>query len=222
MRFSKIQIGKNHFMPYKSFKQKIKYNLTTMLMKGVRKKSALFKKETVLLEDIIQIDGEPIAELKHEPVIELAPKTSQEYPELKRLSKGKLQMTEMNKVLEKIKGIGGFMAVGTFSPNGEMVAEVNTSGIKLGELGAIANDVLLKAQKATEMMHLGRGQVVHVEAPKAHIICRCLNEATDFAVTASGRAHLHMVLVLDKEDGNVALGKMKLESMIYKVAEYFR
>jgi hypothetical protein len=226
MRISKIQIGKNHVMPYKRFKQKIKNNLTTILMKGVGKKSALFKKEIVSLEDIIQIDEEPGAELKHkpdiEPTLELDRETSQEYPEFKRLSKGKLQMIEMNKVLEKIKGIGGFMAVGAFSPNGEIVAEVNTSGIKLGEMGAIANDVLLKAQKATEMMHVGRGQVVHVEAPKAHIICRCLNEATDFAATASGRAHVHMVLVLDKEDGNVALGKMKLESIIYKVAEYFR
>ena len=209
-------------MPNKSFKEKIKNNLTTILMKGVRKKNARLKKEIILLEDIIQTDEEPIAELKHNPVIELDPKTSQENADSKRISKGKLQMTEISKVLEKIKGIGGFMAVGTFSPNGELVAEVNTSGIKLGEMGAIANDVLLKAQKATEMMHVGRGQVVHVEAPKAHIICRCLNEATDFAVTASGRAHVHMVLVLDKEDGNVALGKMKLESIIYKVAEYFK
>jgi hypothetical protein len=134
----------------------------------------------------------------------------------------KLQLAAMQKVLEKIKGIDGFMAAGAFFPNGEMVVEINPSGLKFKELGAIANDVLLKAQKATELMQVGLGQVVHVEAPKAHIICRCLNEATDFAVTAGDRSHVHMVLVLNKKVGNVALGKMKLESIIYDVAAYFK
>jgi hypothetical protein len=63
--------------------------------------------------------------------------------------------------------------------------------------------------------------LVHVEAPKSHVICRCLNEATDFASTASGRAHVHMVLILEKE-GNVAMGKMKIASAIQEIAEFFR
>jgi hypothetical protein len=79
----------------------------------------------------------------------------------------------------------------------------------------------LKAQKATEIMGVGRGQLVHIEAPKAHVFARCLNEATDFAATASGRAHVHMVMVIDKE-GNVAMSKMKLSSIISEVAEHFR
>ena len=212
-------------MPFKHFKKKIKSNLTTILMKGVRKKndlSRILKEEIIPLENPIKTDEEPVAEANNEPIVEVDAKTSQENSDSTGVSKGNSKMKEMYKVLEKIKGIGGFMAVGAFSPNGEIVAEVNGSGMKLAELGAIANDVLLKAQKATELMHVGRGQVVHVEAPRAHIICRCLNEATDFAVTASGRAHVHMVLILDKEDGNVALGKMKMESIIYEVAEYFR
>ena len=102
-----------------------------------------------------------------------------------------------------------------------MVAECNVSGVNLGELGALANDVLLKAQKTTEIMNVGRGQLVHVEAPKAHVICRCLNEATDFASTASGRAHVHMVVIIGK-DGNVAMAKMKVASVIQEVAEFFR
>jgi hypothetical protein len=130
-------------------------------------------------------------------------------------------MTDIKEVLEKFKVIDGFQAVGAFSPNGEMVAEFNTAGLNLGELGALANDVLLKAQKTTEIMDVGRGQLVHVEAPKAHVICRCLNEATDFAANSSGRAHLHMVLILDK-DGNVAMGKMKLDPIIQELAEFFR
>ena len=130
-------------------------------------------------------------------------------------------MADMKEVLEKFKMVDGFQAVGAFSPNGEMVAECNTNGKNLAEMGALANDVLLKAQKTTDIMEVGRGQLVHVEAPKAHVICRCLNESTDFAASTSGRAHLHMVLILEK-DGNVAMGKMKISSAIQELAEFFR
>jgi len=139
----------------------------------------------------------------------------------KNLKQGDERMSDIKELLEKFKSVDGFRAVGAFSPNGEMVAECNVAGINLGELGALANDVLLKAQKTTETMDVGRGQLVHVEAPKAHVLCRCLNEATDFATTSEGRAHLHMVLILEK-DGNVAMGKMKLEPIIKELAQFFR
>lgn len=135
--------------------------------------------------------------------------------------KGVFQMAELEEILEKFRDIEGFMAVGVFSPQGEMVSQVNASGVKLEELGALANDVLLKAQKATEIMGVGRGQMVHIEAPKAQLIARCLNEATDFATTAEGRAHVHMVLALNQE-GNLAMGKMKMTSIIQDVAQLFR
>jgi predicted regulator of Ras-like GTPase activity (Roadblock/LC7/MglB family) len=130
-------------------------------------------------------------------------------------------MAEMKEILEKFKSVDGFQAVGVFSPNGELVAESNVAGINLAEVGALANDVLLKAQKSTEIMHVGRGQMVHVEAPKGHVICRCLNESTDFSATTSGRAHLHMVLLLNA-DGNLAMGKMKAASVIQELAVFFR
>jgi predicted regulator of Ras-like GTPase activity (Roadblock/LC7/MglB family) len=130
-------------------------------------------------------------------------------------------MAEMTEVLEKFKNVEGFQAAGAFSPQGEMVTAVNPAGIKLDELGALANDVLLKAQKATEIMNVGRGQVVHVEAPKAHVLARCLNEATDFAATTAGRAHVHMVVILEK-DANVAMAKMKLDGIIQEIADFFR
>ena len=113
------------------------------------------------------------------------------------------------------------MAAGAFSPNGELVTELNVASVNIAVLGALANDVLLKAQKATEIMGVGRGQLVHVEAPKAHIFARCLNESTDYAVTSSGRAHVHLVIVVDRE-GNVAMAKMRLENIIMEIAEHFR
>ena len=70
-------------------------------------------------------------------------------------------------------------------------------------------------------MNVGRGQLVHVEAPKAHIIARCLNEADNFSDTQSGKAHIHLVLMLTK-DANLAMGTINLESIIHEVAESFR
>jgi CheY-like chemotaxis protein/predicted regulator of Ras-like GTPase activity (Roadblock/LC7/MglB family) len=134
---------------------------------------------------------------------------------------GEETMTKMSEILERFKEVEGFEAVGVFSPNGEMAASVTGGTVKLDELGAIANDVLLRAQKATEVMGVGRGNMVHIQAPKAQVIARCLNEATDFAATQSGRAHIHMVLVLGQE-GNLAMGKMKLDAIIQEIAPAFR
>ena len=136
-------------------------------------------------------------------------------------SNGGENMSKVEETLNKLRDIEGFMAVGVFTPNGELAAEVNTSNLKLAEIGSLANDVLLKAQKATDVMNVGRGQVVHVEAPKAHVIARCLNEADDFSQSQAGKAHIHLVMLLAK-DANLAMGKIKLESIIHQVAESFR
>lgn len=191
-------------LPSKKLKKRIDVHLMNLLME-----SACLKDEMALAQDppTAPANGGEAAETTYNKKIELR--------------KGDDEMADIKEVLEKFKSIDGFQAVGAFSPNGEIVAECNTSGANLAELGALANDVLLKAQKATEMMNVGRGQLVHVEAPKAHVICRCLNEATDFATTASGRAHVHLVLIIGK-DGNVAMGKMKVASLIQDVAEFFR
>jgi len=144
-----------------------------------------------------------------------------ESKEDKQPKQGDEIMGQLEETLGKLKDVEGFMAVGIFTPNGEMAAQVNVSGIKIAEIGALANDVLMKAQKATDLMNVGRGQVVHVEAPKAHVIARCLNESEDYAASAAGKAHLHMVLILSK-DGNLAMAKIKMESVIQEVAAAFR
>ena len=130
-------------------------------------------------------------------------------------------MSKIEDILNKLRDIEGFMAVGVFTPNGEMAAQVNIANLKLAEIGSLANDVLLKAQKATDVMNVGRGQIVHIEAPKAHVIARCLNEADDFSETQAGKAHIHLIMLLSK-DANLAMGKIKLESVIHQVAESFR
>jgi len=124
----------------------------------------------------------------------------------------------MQEKLETLKKINGFLAAGLFSPDGELIAEVNVSQtMKLAEVGALANDVLLKSQEETDIMGVGRGSFIHIVAPKANILMRCLNENTDFRSNEVGRAHVHMMVVLEAE-GNIALAKMQLEKVLLDLA----
>ena len=131
-----------------------------------------------------------------------------------------MQAQKIKETLETLRNVDGFVGAAAFIPSGEVVAEVTTSG-GLSELGALANDVLLKSQKATDIMGVGRGNQIQVTAPKANILVRCLNENTDFAGNEPGRAHVHMMLILQPE-GNVALGKIQLEKVIQQVAPHMR
>lgn len=129
--------------------------------------------------------------------------------------------TSINESLEKCEDVDGFMTVGVFAPNGELPGEVSNSNVNLMELGALANDLLLKAQKTTDLMGAGRGNMLHVHAPKAQILARCLNEDPDFDVSTPGKAYIHTIYVLNQE-GNLALGKMKLNQVSQELAPLFR
>jgi CheY-like chemotaxis protein len=200
-------------LPPKKLKKKIDTPLMKLLMEGIRRKDEMTPSQD--REDL------GVQESEHAAGAALVGALQEAGAGKPMSTKGDNKMASIAEVLEKFKVVDGFQAVGAFSANGEMVAECNANGANLAELGALANDVLLKAQKTTEIMNVGRGQLVHVEAPKAHVICRCLNESTDFAANTAGRAHVHMVLILNK-DGNVAMGKMKISSVIQEVAEFFR
>lgn len=139
----------------------------------------------------------------------------------KPIIKGDEDMAKLDDMLGKLGDVEGFMAAGVFTPNGEMAAQANSAGIKLAEIGSLANDVLLKAQKATDVMNVGRGKVVHIDAPNAHIIARCHNESDSFDETTAGKAHIHMVMLLKKE-GNLAMAKIKLDSLVNEIAAEFR
>lgn len=196
----------------RKFKKTVGSPLLALLMEGLRKKDEKFGNQE-------NHDSSPVAGLsdqqedQHENTIASLTRTTTE--------QGDNQMSDIKNTLARLADVEGFMAVGIFTPNGEIAAELNNSGLKIAEIGSMANDVLLKAQKATDMMGVGRGQLVHVDAPKAQILARCYNENTDFSITEAGKAHLHLVLVLAK-DGNLAMAKMKLESVIHECAEAFR
>jgi predicted regulator of Ras-like GTPase activity (Roadblock/LC7/MglB family) len=124
--------------------------------------------------------------------------------------------------LEKFKKIDGFMASGVLSHNGELIMELSTECVNIAELGSLTSDMLRKAQTVAEITGFGRSQLVYFETEKAHIFSRCLNESnTKSATPSSSLAHVHMVMVVDKE-GSVPMAKMHLENIIKEVDEHFR
>ena len=124
--------------------------------------------------------------------------------------------------LKEFEGIDGFAGVGVFTPTGESLAIMtgDTKG-NMKELGVLANNMLLNAQKVSLEMGVGHGKLVHVETETAHILARCLNEGSDPVKTEAGKAHIHMVMALSNDHG-IGMAKLKIEKLINSLAEDFR
>ncbi len=124
--------------------------------------------------------------------------------------------------LKEFESIDGFAGVGVFTPTGESLA-IMTGEMKgnMKELGVLANNMLLSAQKASVEMGVGRGKLVHVETDTAHILARCLNEGNDPVKTEAGKAHIHMVIALNNDHG-IGMAKLKIEKLINSLADDFR
>ncbi|MDX9735234.1 MAG: response regulator [Thermoanaerobaculia bacterium] len=123
--------------------------------------------------------------------------------------------------LKELSSIEGFAGAGLFTPTGEALTVYAPGTGFSKEIGILANNVLMNAQKASLEMGAGRGQQVHVEGEKAHILARCLNEGTDPLKSQPGKAHIHMVVALTS-DGSIGLAKMRVNQVIEKLAEDFR
>lgn len=129
-------------------------------------------------------------------------------------------MSAMDK-LKELSSVEGFSGAAVFTATGEVLAALAGDVSNIKEVGVLVNAVLLNAQKSSLEMGTGRGQQVHIEAERAHLLARCLNEGTDPIRSQPGKAHIHVVLVL-KVDASLGLAKMRLNSVCDKLAEDFR
>ncbi len=123
--------------------------------------------------------------------------------------------------LAEFQEIEGFQGAAVFTAQGEMLDGITKTAIDIKAIGMYANNALLNAQKATDQMGVGRGNMMQIRAPQAVVLMRCLNEATDFAATKSDKAHFHTVVVMDPE-GNTGLASVVLDKVVGKVAEELR
>jgi len=114
--------------------------------------------------------------------------------------------------LSKFEEVEGFKGVAVFTANGEMLDGIAKGKVDIKTIGMFANNALLNAQKATDSMGVGRGNMMQIRAPQAVVLMRCLNEATDFAATKEGKAHFHTVVVMEPES-NVGMAAMMLDKI---------
>jgi len=132
----------------------------------------------------------------------------------------KEDVVSVSEKLKELSVVDGFLGAGLFTPAGESLGVVSSSGFTK-EIGVLANNVLQNAQRASIEMGTGRGQQVHVQAEKAHILVRCLNEGSDPLKSEPGKAHIHLVLALGSDDA-IGMAKMKINSVIEKLADECR
>jgi predicted regulator of Ras-like GTPase activity (Roadblock/LC7/MglB family) len=123
--------------------------------------------------------------------------------------------------LKELASIDGFAGAGVFTPSGESLAIISAGSGFTKEIGVLANNVLMNAQKACLEMGAGRGQQVHIDGEKAQVLCRCLNEGTDPLKSQPGKAHIHMVIALTT-DSSIGMAKLRMNQAIASMADEFR
>jgi CheY-like chemotaxis protein len=123
--------------------------------------------------------------------------------------------------LAELQDVAGFMAAAVFTAQGQMLEGITKTKVDIKSIGMFANNALLNAQKATDQMGVGRGNMMQIRAPQAEILMRCLNEATDFSATKAGKAHFHTVVLMDPE-GNTGMAAMILDKIQAKIADEVR
>jgi response regulator RpfG family c-di-GMP phosphodiesterase len=194
--------------------KRIDPTLTHILMESLRRKDEKNKEQSErrVKGDVNKSQKSPAEKLELNPAeIQQSSVTSKE-----------VKVMAVQDKLKEFSSIEGFAGVGLFTPTGESLALLAADGkVNIKDIGILANNVLRNAQKASLDMGAGRGQLVHVEAEKAHIIVRCLNEGNDPLKSEPGKAHIHLVLVLSS-DASIGLAKLKVNSIIGTLAPDFR
>jgi len=124
--------------------------------------------------------------------------------------------------LQQLMQVEGYLASAVFSPTGEPLAtHTANANFNMAEVGVLANNTLLNAQKASLEMGAGRGQLIHIEADRAHILARCVNEGKDPVKSEPGKAHYHMILLL-ANDNAIGMAKLRLNQVAESMAPELR
>ncbi len=114
--------------------------------------------------------------------------------------------------LKELEDVKGFLGAGVFTPSGELIeGNAEISGLRMEVIGSLLNDVLLVAQEMTEKAGFGHSDFIQINSDMGLLLARS---------TDSGPVKFHTVLFL-KPDGNIAMGKMKLEAVSEELKEEF-
>lgn len=111
--------------------------------------------------------------------------------------------------LQSLRDIRGYRASAVMNFTGEvLVADSADQGVDLALVGATFNDIFRSAHEASRKIGLDATRETVIKTPKGLIVMAC--SGTD------AKIHFHVIAVLG-EDGNQALLKMRLDSMLPKI-----
>lgn len=128
---------------------------------------------------------------------------------------------DVQKKLSQLAEIDGFLGTALFSAEGRLLAKCEPFDIDLKLIAALANNILINAHKTAIDMGFGRCPFACVQTEKALILLRCLNEGTNPLRAEPGKAHIHLVLLLDNPD-SFGIARLEINRVIKSLAEDFR
>ena len=83
----------------------------------------------------------------------------------------------LEKKLDVLTEIDGFLGVGVFSKDGELLASGKGSTLEMEMIGALVNNMVVNAQRTAEEIGLGGADAIHVATQeKANIFVRCYSD----------------------------------------------
>ncbi|MCD4733157.1 response regulator [bacterium] len=130
-------------------------------------------------------------------------------------------MASLKDLMAEFNNLDGFHGIAVFTPAGELMGKHATGGLEIDKFGVDVNSLLYDAQKLTKEIGISAGHLVHVESDDAHLFGLCMNEGTDPLKKDPGKAHFHVVLMID-HDSPIGMVKMRLESFAQKSADILR
>ena len=121
-------------------------------------------------------------------------------------------------ILQRFRDIEGFLAVGVYTPSGEMLASLNLSEkYKLDKVGILANAVLLNTQKAAAEMQVGMGKRTIITTNEATIITQDYNEGSHPLKSEKSKVQFNIIAIF-KLDVQLSVTKMQIDKIMYDIA----
>jgi CheY-like chemotaxis protein len=184
----------------KKRKKTIDLPLDQVMLAMLKEGQAIDQKERREEEGIIETEA--VAEIEFKEMIHLNSLDKQETP----LPLRKEAEMALEKHIQALKEIKGYIAAGIMNFTGEMLASDSADQkIDLNLVGATFNDIFRSAHEASKKIGLDACKETTIATPKGVILMRC--SGTD------AKVHFHLIGVL-AADGNQALMKMQMEKMV--------
>jgi CheY-like chemotaxis protein/roadblock/LC7 domain-containing protein len=120
--------------------------------------------------------------------------------------------TAIKEKLAILKEVSGYLAAGVFTPQGELLeGDIEFSGVDFKEAGSMVNDTMLNARIMSLEAGFGEANMIQIDTYVGYVFCKCYND---------GKRHFHTVMIV-KNDGNVAMAKVKLMKTIEALVSEF-